>query len=109
MRRGSSNDGVPNCFGVSFIEFLDEFVSVYVDCWLPAIVSFQEPFPPDQILDLTLVPPDMEYLFDFPFGLTVDKFRGGFLIMTSIQGRLLVGCEKSGVEDVVDLPLGREF
>ena len=78
------NDGVPNCFGVSFIELLDEFVSVHVGCWFPAIVSFREPFPPDQILDLMPVLPDTEYLFDLPFGLPIDKLWDGFLISTSI-------------------------
>ena len=65
-RHGDSANGkwnlcgeVTDGFQVFFIELVNEFVSVHIGCRFPTIMSFREPFPPDQVLDLTPILPNM--------------------------------------------------
>ena len=77
---GNVSDG----FGVLLIELLDEFFRVYISRWFPAVMCFGKTFPPDQVLDLTLVLSDMQDLFDLPFQLSINEFWCRFLALSSI-------------------------
>ena len=58
-------------FGVSFIEFLDELLCVYVGCQFPTVMCFRETFPSDQVLNLTPMLSNLQNLFYFPFWLPI--------------------------------------
>ena len=55
---GSLDGDVSDGFGISFIELLNEFVSVYVGGWFPAVMCFGKTLPPDQVLYLAPISSD---------------------------------------------------
>jgi hypothetical protein len=69
---------------MSFIEFLNQVVRVYILGWFPTIMRFEEPFPPDQVLKLIHLPSYTQDGFYFPFGLPIDKLWDGFLVLFPI-------------------------
>jgi hypothetical protein len=69
---------------MSFIEFFDQIFCVDILSWFPAIMRFRESFPPDKVLELIHSLSYSQDSFYFPFGLSVDKLWGGFLILFPI-------------------------
>jgi hypothetical protein len=94
---------------VIVVKLLNKLVSIDVRKGLPAVVSFRETFPPDQVLELLASLSCAQDLFDFPFRLSIHKVRSGFLVVVPICGGLFIGCEKGSVEDIMDLPGGWQF
>ena len=70
--------------GVSFIKFCEELIGVDVRRRFPAVMCFGESFPPDKVLQLLPVSSDLEYLFHFPFWLSIDKVWSGFLVFVAV-------------------------
>jgi hypothetical protein len=94
---------------VIVVKFLNKLVGIDVGEGFPAVVSFREPFPPDQVLELLASLSCTQDLFNFPFWLSVYKVRSGFLVMVSVCGSLFIGHKEGAVKDVMDSPGGWQF
>ena len=66
------------------IELLEKLIGVDVGSWLPAVMCFGETFPPDKVLQLSLIVPCLEYSLHFPLWLPFDKVRCGFLVLVAV-------------------------
>ncbi len=94
---------------ISFPEVRSELWSVYVIRSLPGVVRVGVSCPPDSVLESSgpteaSGPYD---LFHFPLRFAFDDVWGGVVVVWSVFFRFLVQGEKSGMEDVMDLPLLR--
>ena len=86
---GADGDGgmwgeVSYSSGVSFIELCEELIGVDVRRGFPAVMCFREAFPLEKILQLLPMLSDLEYLFHFPFWLSIDKVWSGFLVFVAV-------------------------
>lgn len=70
----------------------------------PAIMGVGEVLPPDQVLELVMAFSGSEYSLNFPFWLSVNKIRSGFLVLFPIYGCFSIWGKKRRVEDIVYFP-----
>jgi hypothetical protein len=67
-------------------------------------MRFRKTLPSDQVLELVASSSGAQDIFDFPFGLAINKFWDRFPVFTTIHGGFFVWGEQQGMEDVMDFP-----
>ena len=72
-------------------------------------MHFRIAFPSYQVLLLATSCPFLKDLLNFPFRLTLHEVRGWLLEVLPMLWGLLVREEETGMEGVVNAPLGRQF
>jgi hypothetical protein len=94
---------------VLLMEVFYQLFSIDVAEGFPTVMCFGEPFPSNQILQLVMPPSCAQNLLHFPFRLAIDKVRGWFLKVGTMDCGFVIRGEKGSMEYVVNLPLRRKL